>query len=172
MNNLKKLETDRLIVIPLDIENFRLFIENTTAMERNLGVNITGKELSPEMKVIFKEPYQKAVEDEKNYLWYTNWQVVLKDENRIIGGITFKGLPNGVGEVEVGYGTDEEYQNRGYMTETLGSLIKWAFTQEGVESIIAETEKSNKPSQRVLDKVGMKKYKETEDCYWYKIDKN
>ncbi len=168
---MKKLETDRLILIPLDIENFRLFIENTSVMERNLGLNITGKELSPEMKAIFREPYQKAVKDAKNYLWYTNWQIVLKDENQIIGGISFKGLPNDAGEVEVGYGIEEKHQNRGYMAEVLRRMIDWAFTQKGVRSVIAETEKDNKPSQRVLDKVGMKKYKETRDCYWYKIDK-
>lgn len=171
MKNLIKLETDRLYIIPLDIENFRLFIEDTTAMEKNLGVKITGEELSPEMKKIFREPYQKAVKDKENYLWYTNWQIILKNENRIIGGITFKGIPNYAGEVEVGYGIDKKYQNRGYMTETLERFIEWAFTQDGVESVIAETEKSNKPSQKVLAKVGMKRYKETKDCYWYRIDK-
>ena len=165
-----KLESDRLIIIALDLENFKLYIENTAALEKNLGVKVTGRELSSEMKEIFKKPYQKALNDKKNYLWYTNWQIILKEENRIIGGITFKGLPNSNGEVEVGYEIEIEYQNKGYMTETLTGLIKWAFKQEGVKCVIAETEKKNKASQRVLEKVGMKKFKQTKNYYWYRIN--
>ena len=170
MRYLFKLETERLTIIPLNLENFKLFLEDTKTMEKNLGVNITGKEPGPELKEIFRKSYDKALKDKKNYLWYTNWQIILKEENRIIGGITFKGLPNSNGEVEVGYETDNEYQNKGYMTETLTGLIKWAFKHEGVKCVIAETEKKNKASQRVLEKVGMKKFKQTKNYYWYRIN--
>lgn len=168
MTRLIKLETERLVVISLSLDNLRLLIEDKKSMEKNLGVKITGNELSPEMKDIFREPYEKAIKDEENYLWYTNWPVILKEDNRIIGGITFKGLPNDFGEVEVGYGIDEKYQNRGYMTEALDLLIKWALVQNNVKSVIAETDQDNLSSQRVLKKVGMEKYKETKGFYWYK----
>lgn len=166
-----KLESDRLIIIALDLENFKLYIENTAALEKNLGVKVTGRELSSEMKEIFKKPYQKALNDKKNYLWYTNWQIILKEKNRIIGGITFKGPGNSENEVEVGYGIDEKYQNKGYMTETLKSIIKWAFRNNEIKSVVAETNKDNIASQRVLEKVGMKKYRKEEKTYWYKINK-
>jgi len=170
LKKLLKLESDRLIIIALDLKNFKLYIENTAALEKNLGVKVTGKKLNLEMKEIFRKPYQKALKDKQNYLWYTNWQIILKEENRIIGGITFKGPVNTEGEVEVGYGIEQKYQNKGYMTETLKSIIKWTFKHDKIKSIVAETNKDNKASQRVLEKVGMKKYKE-EKTYWYKIDK-
>ncbi|MGP3779585.1 GNAT family N-acetyltransferase [Halanaerobium saccharolyticum] len=166
-----KLETDRLLIAALDLENFKLYIEDTAKLEKNLGVKVTGRELSTEIKEIFTKPYHKALNDKENYLWYTNWQIILKDENKIISGITFKGPVNRKGEVEVGYGIDQDYQNKGYMTETLKSIIKWAFRHNEIKSVVAETNKDNKTSQRVLKKVGMKKYKE-EKTFWYKIDKN
>ena len=36
------------------------------------------------MKDIFKETYKKAIKYADNYLWYTNWQVVLKDIKRLL----------------------------------------------------------------------------------------
>lgn len=172
MKKLLKLESDRLIIIALDLEHFKLYIENTAVLEKNLGAKVTGRELNSEMKEIFREPYRKALKDKENYLWYTNWQIISKKENRIIGGITFKGKVNSDNEVEVGYGIDEKYQNKGYMTETLRTIINWSFTHDEIKSVIAETNKDNRASQRVLEKVGMKKYKEEEKTYWYKINKS
>jgi RimJ/RimL family protein N-acetyltransferase len=57
------------------------------------------------------------------------------------------------------------------MTETLSTIIKWSFSQNKVKIVTAETNKDNKASQRVLEKVGMKKYKEEEKTFWYKIEK-
>lgn len=171
MKKLLKLVTDRLLIAALDLENFKLYIEDTAKLEKNLGVKVTGRELSSEIKEIFTKPYHKALNDKENYLWYTNWQIILKDENKIIGGITFKGPVNRKGEVEVGYGIDQDYQNKGYMKETLSTIIKWSFSQNKVKIVTAETNKDNKASQRVLEKVGMKKYKEEEKTFWYKIEK-
>jgi RimJ/RimL family protein N-acetyltransferase len=58
------------------------------------------------------------------------------------------------------------------MTETLSTIIKWSFSQNKVKIVTAETNKDNKASQRVLEKVGMEKYKEEEKTFWYKIEKN
>ena len=58
------------------------------------------------------------------------------------------------------------------MTETLKIIIKWSFRHDEIKSVIAETNKDNKASQRVLEKGGMKKYKEEEKTYWYKINKS
>lgn len=164
-----KLETDRLYIIPLDLENFKLFIEDREKMEENLGLQITKKKLSHEMKEIFNKPYQKALADEENILWYTNWQIVLKKENIIVGGFTFKNPPDEEGVIEVGYGIEKEYQNNAYMSEALEKMLNWASREKEVKKIIAETNKDNKASQRVLEKSGMIRYKETKDSYWYQL---
>ena len=164
-----ELKTERLRLIALNLENLRLFIENRQKMEKNLGLKITGEILDEHVKKAMETSFKYAMEDKENYLWYTSWQIVLKEENRSIGGIGFKSCPNENGEVEVGYGIQSEYQGKGYITEVLKEIIKWAFEQPQVSSVIAETEKTNIPSYRVLEKGGMVKYRETEQCFWWKI---
>ena len=165
-----KLETERLILVPLSIENFRLYLEDRRQMEENLGVEVTGEETSYVKRKIFRKPYKKALNDRKNHLWYTHWQVISKKENTIVCGITFKDIPNKNGEVEIGYGTREEHRNKGYMSETVKEIVSWALKQEEVKSVLAETNKDNIASQRVLEKAGLKKFKETNDRYCFRIN--
>lgn len=166
------LETERLILVSLSLENFKLYLEDRKKLEENLGVVVTGEQTSPKKKKIFQEPYEKAKKDSANHLWYTHWQVILKEENRIVCGITFKGIPNDAGEVEIGYGTREGYKNKGYMTETVTRLVSWAFEQKEVNIVLAETNKDNNASQKVLDKSGFRRFRTTEKGYWYIVDRS
>ena len=88
--------------------------------------------------------------------------------NKRIGGALFKGGPNSNGEVEIGYGIDDEYQGQGYAKEAIGSIVRWAMKQKGVLAVIAETEKENIASCKVLQHIGMSQYSETEAAYWWK----
>ncbi|MBA7539666.1 hypothetical protein ES705_31946 [subsurface metagenome] len=165
------LETEKLKLIPLDAQNLRWSIEDRQKMERNLGVKITDTELEEPVKKAMRTSLKMVLENKKDYLWFTSWEITLKIENRIIGGLCFKGCPDEKGRVEIAYGMQDEYRCKGYMTEAVKELINWAFTQEKVLSIIAETEKDNLPSHRVLEKIGMEKYEEKEKMFWWRINK-
>jgi RimJ/RimL family protein N-acetyltransferase len=39
-----------------------------------------------------------------------------------VGSIMFKGKPDKEGKAEIGYGTHEEFQNKGCMTEAVGAF--------------------------------------------------
>lgn len=71
----------------------------------------------------------------------------------MVGDLCFKGSPQD-GEVEIGYGILESRQGRGYATEAVEAAIGWAFTQTGCYYVTAETERDNRRSQRVLEKLG------------------
>ena len=165
------LETEKLKLISLDAQNLRWSIEDRQKMEKNLGVKITDTELEEPVKKAMRTSLKMVLENTKDYLWFTSWEIVLKKENRIIGGLCFKGCPDEKGRVEIAYGMQDEYRGKGYMTEAVKELINWAFTQEKVLSVIAETEKNNLPSHRVLEKVGMQKYEENEKMFWWKLNK-
>jgi len=165
------LETKKLKLIPLDAQNLRWSIEDRGKMERNLGVKITDTELEEPVKTAMRTSLQKVIENKEDYLWYTNWVIVFKKENKIIGGLCFKGYPDEKGKVEIGYGMQDEYRCKGYATEAVKELINWAFSFNNVTEIIAETEKDNLPSHRVLEKVGMEKYEENEKMFWWRISK-
>ena len=80
----------------------------------------------------------------------------------MVGDLCFVGEPNENGEIEIGYGTYEEFQNRGFMTEAVDGMIQWAKKQPAVKSIIADTDKSNTASYLVLLKNGFIKTGETD----------
>jgi len=170
-NKMFILETKKLKLIPLDAHNLRYSIEDRRKMERNLGVKITDTELEEPVKEARKTSLEMVLENKKDYLWFTSWEIVLKEENRIIGGLCFKGCPDEKGRVEIGYGMQDEYRCKGYTTEAVKELINWAFSFKNITEIIAETEKDNLPSHRVLEKAGMQKYEENEKMFWWKIDK-
>ncbi len=156
------LETNKLKLIPLDAHNLRYSIEDRRKMERNLGVKITDTKLEEPVKEAMRTSLKMVLKNKKDYLWFTNWEIVLKKENRIIGGLCFKGRPDEQGRVEIGFGMQDEHRCKGYTTEAVKELINWAFIQEKVLSVIAETEKDNLPSHRVLEKMEMQKYQENE----------
>ena len=78
--------------------------------------------------------------------------IELKDGTHI-GELCFKGLSED-GNVEIGYGIAENYQNCGYATEAVSVLADWALNQPGVSCVTAETEEANIASQIVLRKSG------------------
>jgi ribosomal-protein-alanine N-acetyltransferase len=175
-----ELATERLKIIPLDIESYRLYIENSNKMEEKLGLKITNKIWNEDIKGAFQYRFKKVVENREQYLWETLWVVISTEENCEIASLMIKGYPNEKGEVIIGYGTDESYQNKGYMTESVEGLIKWIFTNPKALSIIADTDKVNIASHRVLEKNGFIKYKESvktseggevEELVWWRLDK-
>ncbi len=91
-------------------------------------------------------------DETKDYRFYTMWILIEKYQKAIIGGICFHGEPNSTGEAEIGYGTDPEYQSKGYMTETISGIIDWAKENGRIETLIAETALTNISSIRVLEK--------------------
>ncbi|MEK4426151.1 GNAT family N-acetyltransferase [Solibacillus sp. FSL K6-1523] len=167
-----ELNTERLRLIPLSAENLRLLIDNPKQMELRLSILESGRFLSTELKQAMEVRLSKLLDDEGNYIWYTNWLIVSKDKNCSVGGIMLKGLPNENGEVVIGYYTHPEYQGNGYMTETINSMKNWLLNQPGVMYVIADTDKDNIPSHRVLEKTGAEMYKKTNELYFWKFVRN
>ena len=164
-----ELNTERLRLIPLSAENLRLLIDNPKIMELRLSLIESDKFLSPELKQAMEIRLSKLLADEENYIWYTNWLIVSKDKNCTVGGIMLKGLPNENGEIVIGYYTLTEYQGNGYMTETINNMKNWLLNQSNVMHVIADTEKDNIPSHRVLEKSGAEMYKETDELYFWRF---
>lgn len=104
------------------------------------------------LKVAYTEMLDGCLSHPDQWDWYAIWMIELKDCTHI-GEICFKGLSE-KGVVEIGYGIADEYQGRGYATEAVSEIVEWALMQPGVTNVVAETEKSNIASQRVLKKAG------------------
>lgn len=116
------IKTERLKLLPLDSNSLLQSIENYAQMQIDLGLKVSSELLDEEMQYAMGVRYKKVLEDINNYKWLTNWAIILKEENTIIGFIMIKGCPNENGEVIVGYGIEEGYRNKGYATEALKEL--------------------------------------------------
>lgn len=166
-----KLNTERLNILPLDRYNLELSINDFNEMEQNLGLAVTDKNIGIREKNVYKIRLKGVVNNPINYMWFTTWVIVLKEENRIVGAIMIKGYPNENGEVIVGYAMQNGYKRKGYMDEALKCLIKWMFLNSEVKCIIADTLKNNIPSQKLLQKIDMVFYKEDDECFWWKLER-
>ncbi len=90
----------------------------------------------------------------------------------MVGDVCFKGEPNLDGEIEISYGTHFEFRRKGYMTEAVSEMLKWAKKQPDVRKLLANTEKSNLSSQRVLRNNGFSQIGETDGIVYWEIRVN
>jgi len=128
------------------------------------------KEIVPEMKKAYAEMLNVMLKLNGCEEWGSDWKINL-ETGLTIGGICFKGAPDAEGIVEIGYGIDEAYRQKGYATEAVGGIVKWALEQEGVHCITAQTEPDNIISQKVLLKTGFFRDGYGEEGPLYKIMK-
>ena len=164
------IETERLVLKPLTHDQLIKYIRLDNSLEAELNLNQTARTISPELKEALEQTILPNVSDPgKNYLFSTLWTVISTEENKMVGDLCFVGEPNTEGEVEIGYGTYEEFRKRGFMTEAVAGMIKWAEKQPNIRSIIASTEKSNIDSYSILERNNFKKSGETETLYNWRL---
>lgn len=164
------IETERLIIKPLTHLQLLKYIRVDNSLEAELNLKSASRTISTELKDALQQTIIPNVADtNKNYLYSTLWTIISKAENRMVGDLCFIGDPNENGEIEIGYGTYEEFQKQGYMTEAVNGMIQWAKLQPAVKSIIASTDKSNVASFLVLLKNNFTKIGETDTLFKWQL---
>lgn len=103
---------------------------------------------------------------------FCHYQVVLKDEDVVIGDVGFHAPPDELGEVSVGFGIVPAARRRGYAVEALGAVLAWALQQPEVRCVHADTDLVNLASQRVLAAVGMRMAADEGDRKVYEIHRD
>lgn len=164
------LETHRLKIAPLPVAQFRLLLSGVGKLEKELALTPSYESLDENTQQAMTGLFNLALEHEDKYWWYTYWLIVLKSENKIIGGACFTGEPDSEGQVEIGYGTNLFYRSKGYMTEAVKAVTDWALQLPEVKTIIAETEPDNYASHKVLLKCGFIKYTESKNSILWKLE--
>ena len=167
------IETERLIIKPLTYNQLEKYIRNDNSLEQELNLNETSRSISPELKEALEHTILPNVADTtKNYLYSTLWTLISKHDNKMVGDLCFTGTPNIDGEIEIGYGIYDIFEGKGFMTEAVEGMILWAEKQPEVYAIIADTEKNNTASFRVLEKNGFLKTGETGTLFHWKLKLN
>lgn len=160
--NIVQIKTNRLLLIPYEEAQLEIAVKDQVAAAQTIGAfhapptfsqrRFMGKIYAAKLLLVRAEP--------RAWLLSTYWQIV-QDYGMpvVIGTVGFKGPPK-EGVVEIGYGLQEQYRGKGYMTEAVAAMCDFAFSQTEfpVERIFAATERSNAASQRVLSRNGFEMY--------------
>ncbi len=165
-----RLDTERLTIETLTAQLMRWQRDDFPRLERALGLVEGGQQLDDELRPVVSRAIAQMQRRPHHSLWHCQWVAVLKEERRIIGSLAFKGPPGKTSEVEIGYGIDPFYHNRGLATEAVGAMVRWALCQDGVEAVIAETANTNVASMRVLQKAGFTITSATARFLYWKTD--
>jgi len=138
MEKILTLKTKRLHISPMREEELREMI---------------AEQEIPELKQAFLEMLTNTRNDPEHYIWYIPWKITLAENpDEIIGELGFKGIQKD-GSVEIGYGMNPGYEGYGYMTEAADAAVQWALKQSEVCTVFAETDRDNKASLRILQKL-------------------
>jgi RimJ/RimL family protein N-acetyltransferase len=165
------IETERLILKPLTYEQLTKYMRLDNSLETELNLNTTSRTISADLREALEQTILPNVADSgKNYLFSTIWTIISKADNLMVGDLCFVGEPNADGEIEIGYGTYEEFRKRGFMTEAVGAMIEWAKKQPDIRTIIALTEKTNIDSFSILQKNNFTKSGETGTLYNWRLE--
>lgn len=165
------IETSRLTLIPLSLDQLRLHIENSTRLEESLGLLPGHREVvEPLLSIITHFTLSRLKDPDYDPLYHTVWIAIDRQTRQIVADAKFKGEPDETGTVEIGYGTYPAFQRRGYMSEIVGGLVSWVSRQPDVRRVMADTDENNLASQRVLQKNGFLFVEEIEGLIWWKLD--
>jgi RimJ/RimL family protein N-acetyltransferase len=94
--------------------------------------------------------------------------IIDKATGLFVGGIGFKSAPNERGEVEIGYGVSDSFQGRGVATEAVRAVCD--FASRRAVAVIAETDRDNVASQRVLEKSGFASHYQSDELIYWRRD--
>ncbi|GAB4151155.1 MAG: GNAT family N-acetyltransferase [Bacteroidia bacterium] len=146
------IETARLRIFPLSASQISKYLACDFSLESELGLKPLKREIPDELMDTIRDNIIPILKNHPDDLYFTIWLMTDNSSHDIVGSFLLKGLPDKKGEVEIGYGTEPQFQQRGYMQEALSGFILWAKKQSRIKSIRAETNPDNIASQQVLIK--------------------
>ncbi|GAB3644016.1 GNAT family N-acetyltransferase [Spirosoma arcticum] len=162
------IETLRLTLLPLTLDQLRLHVADDTQLEASLGLTKGHRKVvEPLLSVIVHFTVPRLKDPARNPLLNTVWIAIDRQKQQIVADAKFKGEPDETGTVEIGYGTYPAFQRQRYMAEMVGGMVRWAGEQPGVLRVVADTDAENVASQKVLEKNGFQLFDQIEQMLWW-----
>jgi len=122
----------------------------------------------PQSDLLDVLPLQAAASPEREC--YGVWVMVERESGSVVGDLGFMGPPDEAGSIEVGYSVIPDRRRRGYATEAASAIVEWAFSQPGVEVVVAGCDRDNEPSIRILERLGFQRTGEAKDQIRWRRD--
>ncbi len=149
--------TERLELVPATMELTRAALHGRPTLAAALGATVPAT-WPPDFldSAALEFTLERLSEGPEQAGWWLHFVVhVLDGASRLlVGSAGYKGPPTRDGRVEIGYGIVRDEQRRGYASEAVRGLLRRAFAEPAVRSVIAETLPVLTPSIGVLAKCG------------------
>jgi ribosomal-protein-alanine N-acetyltransferase len=169
MNNIK-ITAPRLTLQLLTLEQAELYFLGNNLLEKNLQLPDGNRIIDPHFKEVAETVFlPKLRKDEANAVFFSFFILIINETKNIAGEIGCHSTPDENGRVEIGYSTQAHFQNNGFMSEAVGVFATYLLAAENVKAVVAETEKTNIPSQKVLINNHFVIDKETEENIFWKL---
>jgi ribosomal-protein-alanine N-acetyltransferase len=149
-NNFPALSTERLTLRTFELSD-------ADEVQR-----MAGSQKIAETTTNIPHPYLDGMAEEwisKHQEWFeknisVDFAIEIKESKKLIGNISLM-LDSTKHKAEIGYWIDEEFWNKGFCTEALKAVIKYAFTARSINKITSRHLVTNPASGKVMVKSGL-----------------
>jgi len=150
-----RIETPQLRLVPCTVAAAQAATTDRVAFEALLGVRVPADWPAEDLRD-FLPIYGRIVDADAARQGWGIWLMLSPAEGVLVGDIGFKGPPDDLHSVEIGYSVLPAFQRRGYASEAARAIVAWGFAQPGVQRIVANCRFDNLGSMRVLEQAGMR----------------
>jgi [ribosomal protein S5]-alanine N-acetyltransferase len=148
------INTERMSLVPATVKLYLMELHDRKAFASILNAHVPQAwppdQITPEVI----EEFIGRMQARDRKVWTFYW--LMRQEGPEIPVLVGNGgfLIHEDGTLEIGYSMLADYQNKGYATEAVRSMLEWAFSSFKKDCIIAHTYPHLKASIRVLEKNG------------------
>jgi ribosomal-protein-alanine N-acetyltransferase len=143
------LETERLALRRLSLDDAEEILELRS--DAKVAV-LTGK--APFVSIDEAFAYINKIDNLINKNESIFWAISYKDAPALIGAVCLWNFDIPSRTVEIGYELLEKFQRKGFMGEVIVCVLRYAFYEMGVETVVAFPSSDNPPSVKLLEKLG------------------
>ena len=129
------LKTKRLIITPMNEKQIDAMLQRVT---------------DDLIRGVLNEMRRGVSEHPVQALWYTGWEITLRQTGESVGIIGFQGVQTDK-TVELGYTIFDAYCTNGYTQEAIQSLCDWAFGREDVYFVQVLANEENEDANHILE---------------------
>ncbi|MCL2406956.1 MAG: GNAT family N-acetyltransferase [Defluviitaleaceae bacterium] len=143
-------ETDRCIITPIQLSDKSDLL--TACDDPNIWVHLGGEPTAAFMKATVKKLEQLLPDPNR-------FSLRNKESGEFIGYLSFQTHHDGEYK-ELSYMLLSKHWGNGYATEAASEMLRYAFKELKLPKLLAETQKANTSSRKVLEKLGFQLEKE------------
>ena len=145
--------TERLEMVSLSPDVLRALLEDRRdEAESASGLTFPG-DWPGELSWLFRLRLEQMAKDPSTQPWLLRAIALRGSGGKVVGHINFHEPPVR-GAAEIGYTIEPGHRRRGYATEAVLGMFRWAEEEHGVRRFIASVSPTNEPSLALIANLG------------------